>query len=198
MKLWRAVAMIAQDKPFREAVRALAKEVPFPEYPAGQTVSLPGGRNVEFQDWRPQPDPAAIAAIDDLFRERGLHMTIYDLAEMNRWMARDTDGTKALRLDSLWDLLKPIARMVPDGQMASFHEVVGALISDERFRLNSAVQKPSTRGFILTPDVESALMTLVATANFKDLAKQWVLENWDGSACLTSLDNYPEYVHPNM
>jgi hypothetical protein len=193
-KLWRALALLAQDRELRDRVRGVAGEINNPSLP---------NLKPDLPNLQEQPDLARVAEIDQMFRERGLHLTIYDLSEINRWMVRDRVSrgpvTPSERLDRIWNEVRTAAAQVPEGGYPAFQEAVGALIADEGLRSNfGAGTRLTQRGFNLAPHVEDALLTASRTAVFRDESNAFVLETWDGSQCATRLESYPGYIHFNM
>jgi hypothetical protein len=193
-RLWRALALLAQDKQLRDRVREAAGEIINPNLP---------NLEPELPNLQQQPDLAKVAEIDLMFRERDLHLTIYDLSEINRWMVRDSASERPVmpfeRLERIWNQVKTVAALVPEAGYPAFQEAVGALIADETLRSNfGAGERLTQRGFHLEPDVEEALLTASRTAVFRDEANAFVLETWDGSQSAMRLENYPGYIHFNM
>ena len=193
-KLWRALALLAQDRELRERVKAVAGEVNNPNLP---------NLKPDLPNLQQQPDLARVAEIDMMFRERGLHLPIYDLSEINRWMVRDRESkgpvTPSERLDRIWNEVRDAASQVPEGGYPAFQEAVGALIADEGLRSNfGAGTRLTQRGFNLAPHVEDALLAASKRASFRDESIMFVFETWDGSQCATRHESYPGYIHFNM
>jgi hypothetical protein len=148
--------MLAFDTDLREKVRA---EVGFDEKPDLEK-GLDQRPDLQALQLSKQPKVTALREIDKLFRARGLCLSAYGLAEINRWLKEGTDGDKfAAALDTLKVTVETSMHTGAVIQSAGFLEAVGALVADPLLRDMFGKNLSSLRenGFAVSPVEEEAL-----------------------------------------
>ena len=183
-RLRTSITILAQSPAFRKQVVGAAKVL-------SGTTPPPG-----------QPDPSALSVIDGMFRAQNIHLSVYDLAEVNRWMVLDTisGGKASSLLDQYWAAVGSVATGVSAGNTASMLEAISVLLIDPDFRgrFIARTDDLSKRGFSFDTGKEEALRAAVTPAAVGNIADAWLALSWPGGECLSRLDFYPKYNHPNM
>jgi hypothetical protein len=208
--LWRGLAMITFDEELRNAVSNEAKCVK-KEDKAKKFLSEPQKLQERLEI---QPDLGALRAIDKMFREKGLVLSVYALAEINRWFfgeSLENNKKKTHKRDFLTNLdllktaLKPFQGPEFNGfntRSPAFMEAIGALVADPELRDNFLKNTMTLRahGFQLSPEEEDALRHgfepgSSATASAKDIHEI----GWpDSSSCTSRLLVYDQLFHINQ
>src|SRR5258708_11579120 len=154
--------MLAKDPAFREQVK--------------DSAATAINDAIEDPVKKEQPVPEALSAINDLYKDKGLQLCLYSVAELDRWMVIvKMDGSAAgageddpsSYLDRYWKAIQPVAAMVPDEQLPQFLEVAGLLLIDPdvRARFISGDLHLADRGYTFSPEIEEALRAAVATVD---------------------------------
>ncbi len=182
-RLRTAIAMLAGDTRLRTEVKAQAKTIP------------PGAKTPPDQ-----PDPAALRQIDALFRQQNLYLSVYDLAEINRWMVIDNNssGQVSALLDQYWAAVGSIPGITAANR-GSFQEAAAVLMVDPdlRNRFIGRTDDLSKRGFTFDAGVEENLRAAVTPPSVGNIADAFVKLTWPGMECFSRLDFYAAYDHPN-
>lgn len=183
--LWKGLAMLTVDEKLRKDVHDTARCVVKPDLPT------------MFQK---QPNIDALRAIDQLFRQRGLVLSAYALAEINRWFA---DGGNPF-LDELGHLRDAIGSSLAIGNSAhspEFMEAIGVLVADPELLDNFIKGTMSLRqhGFRLSPQEEDALRSDFESGSSAAIsAKEIHRLGWDGGSCSSRLLVYDKLFHLNQ
>ena len=199
--LWRATAMVVSDSTLRAAISRAANAFDRPDLANVYRTDLAAAVRGRLADLRRQPDRAAMIAIDAAFRNRGVYMSAYELAEMNRWFLDDrANGSFSAALQECKDAFEPALAVGRAIQSSGFLESVGVLVADPGFRSAFALGSENLRdnGFAITQAEEDALRPVVSPNSPGALAAQKVFAmGWGGLACLAAFSMYPEFLHEN-
>ena len=194
--LWCASTMLASDSRLLASVRAVCKTKPCP-------AGLPPA-GFPLVD---QPDPAALTSINNAFRYHSipLHLSVYDLSEINRWMVVDKTWSKKTpsplsSLDTFWQAVAPIQPKLATPDHRQLFEAAGVLLADRDVRAAfvAGAMKLSNRGFSLPAGIEDQLQNAIRPPSIGNAANDFVDNTWPGSSCLTRMDFYDGYYHPNI
>ena len=181
LQLWKALVHLARNPALIDDCQKVAAE---------EKVANPVPSKTE------QPTRSAIIALDEILnRKQQLRLSMYELAEINRYCLQS--GFKQTVAD--------YATAVNLGYSSTpaFNEAVGVLLFDSDFRQAVAgAPDPAAlltdNGFAVTADEASYLQQKVATGSPAAAAgQQFFSLMWAGSSCLQRLANYPKYSHPN-
>lgn len=184
--LWKGLAMITLDEELRKAISEKALCVMRPSVVERFPTVSDLKREFDIQPGleekletlsdlaeklQIQPDLNALRGIDKLFRERGLILSTYALAEINRWFfgaSIDPENQKLHRDDFLAALARFKLKLKPflgpqfngvNNQSPAVLEAIGALVSDPELRDHFLKNTIGLRehGFDLSSEEENAL-----------------------------------------
>jgi hypothetical protein len=150
-------------------------------------------------DLQNQPDPEALRKIDGVYRDRGLCLSPYALAELNRWVAAGPPFFGAL--DRLRTALEPSLTVGSRIQSPGFLEAIGALVSDRSFRDDFATAAQPVAlaeyGFIVSPLEENALRADFRRVEAFESANTIFSSGWPGGSCMSKVKVPDNILHPN-
>lgn len=192
--LWKALTLLSVDKDLCDEIKVLVKFNHRPTLAEG----LEKRKDLEDLHFENQPNIEALIAMQDVFREKGLLLAAYDLAEINRWMMNGGADFLAALDDLKVALDKTI--IISDDNFAAL-EAVGVLVSDSGFL--DAFQKGDktlrSQGFTVTEDEEDQLrVAFVVGGSVEDAAKKIIGFGWSGSSCASRYVPYDGMFHFNM
>lgn len=206
--LWKGLAMITLDEGLRTAVsreaKCVRKEEKADKFRAQNLTEL-----LEMQ-----PDLDALRAIDKLFRERGLVLSVYALAEINRWFfgnhKQDEENKQHQAdflsgLESLRIALKPVQGSGIRGSNSlnpAFLEAIGVLVSDADLRDHFLKNTMTLRehGFQLSQEEEDALRQCFEPGSSAAASAKGIHDiGWpSSSSCTSRLLVYDQLFHINL
>jgi hypothetical protein len=197
--------MIARDQQFSDQlqeVSAFVDRVDL-EMPADLLAQLAQQKpelKKALPSFRQQPDFGSVMQIMELFRARGVTMSVYEGCEINRWLYEDRERNPPggmRNLQAYWNALGPFAMARADD--AEFQALAGALAVDQHFRFDFVQGGAGLNeiNFNLSPTDEQELRNLLQTGGEADLAaNRFEMDSWSGS-CLQIARPYPGWVHFN-
>jgi hypothetical protein len=195
-ELYKALALIAVDKTVREAVVATTGFVLKPALKKEAACMPDPTTDLE---WEKQPNLDGLRAMDKVFRPHGLFLTAYDLAEVNRWIAKHTDDFIKV-LDEFRDGLPEDVRNALEGKNLPLLESVGVMIVDPelRDRVRKGDENLTDSGFRISPVEEERIREIFASGGGVDLAADKIRAmGWSGS-CASRQSVYDSMFHFNM
>jgi hypothetical protein len=199
--LWKATATVIENENLRAAISAAAKTTEVPQLDNAFNPSLAPDTLKRLSVLNKQPDPAAIAAIDTELRAAGLHLSAYELCELNRWFDKDkTDAVFSRALGQARIEFQDSLQLGASSQSQGFHEALGALIADPEFRGAFALSTDHLHdhGFDITKEEEDMLRAQVTPGSGGDTAAQALFDlGWSGTACMANLRFWPRGIHSN-
>ena len=199
--LWKATAMVVENENLRAALSAAAKTIDVPQLNSAFNPALAPDTLKRLSVLNKQPDPGAIAAIDTELRAEGLHLSAYELCELNRWFDKDKpDGAFSHALAQARIKFQDSLQLGAATQSPGLHEALGALIADPEFRGAFALSTDHLHdhGFDITKQEEDTLRDQVTPGSDGETAAQAIFDlGWSGTACMANLRFWPRGIHSN-
>ncbi len=189
---YNAFGLLAVDNELRQAV---TKHCGFTARPDLELSAANSPFQVDFH-WEQQPNPANLDAIRSIFRERGVFLYAYDLAEINRLLARpelcaaiDTVGDHvrtSLQLSHLCDSRILVA--------------VGALMVDKTFlaAFLQGEEHLTDPEFGLTDVLDQGLANLFTSAVVNGACGTLGDGGWPGTTCAIRVRPWVGMIHFNV
>ena len=192
--------MIAQDAKLCADVQQIAASVRHDELEvsAAALSVLPPKVASVLPSLRDQPDFKAVEQIIDIFRGRGVDLSVYEGCEVNRWLFQDRDekGGGMKDLKEYWQGLKDLGNKGKGNP--DFEAMAGALAIDGRFRFDFADGRVNAKQIGITLDAaeENKLRELTRTGTQADIAAKRFASFWSGS-CIEIAKLYDGWFHIN-
>jgi hypothetical protein len=190
--LWHALALLASDDKLRDRVKAASD------------IEIREDQPTEPVDLQPQPTFQALQKIDDLFRDKKLYLSAYELGEINRWV-RYRRGVEPVA--EMWEKLELQKLKLQDPPSPGLMAAIGAMAIDSELRFrawyeqSTGASKASSilqdHGFVLLPGEEAVLTKLQPGGPADNLCKKFFLDIWGGYPCTSLATIYPGWVHSN-
>jgi hypothetical protein len=200
-ELWKAYGLIVTDQNLRQTTSGTAAVIDRSDLKGIINPNLPEAKNLAG-DLEPQPDVVALHLIDMAFRGRGIHMSVYEQAEINRWFLEDkvTAAGPAGKFSAALEHMRTLLEAASfDLQSIPFLQCVGVLIADKRFRVAFTGGSESLTAHNFDPAGKEAELRTFFTPNGAgdQVADQIFKLGWPAPPCIAPLLNYPAYIHPN-